>query len=718
MPTVVNFEVYAQTEQGWVLQGRFPGDDKAGAIEEAKNIEYYAKIPVRVAREVYYSESNYSEERIVYTGRIKPRPEMPGQDTTMKGKGRQGAHGGAIGAYEARSHDAPFSENDIFATYGNPGGKRPLGAGDFAFRLVIVLIASLVVAISGTGVCSLILSQLAKTGIRFSPSTQSMMLFGVFFGLFLITAAPMVSMYVPLQSLRRKMAGADHEVEPAGLDDYSPDDFQIGKGMAPVAEPEAPPAKTDPLDAMLPPDETWPQPVPPEEHDPAAQRARQAAEDAREKQRRKDEVERRKAEQKAAQEAARKAAEQAALEQDDADLLPDYQLPDDFIPEEAAPLSAAYEQARLTVMKFLGEVISSLKTSHPTLDAYNKFGVNLYLAGACAALSDKRSLSREEQAALVREAVEVVGSKPDQARHLIQRLDTYNTEPRYQAMITAGRQAMNRHLTGDADPFHALGGVMKDWNTPQTRQLANSAVTILFTDMIGSTDMTHQVGDAAAQDVIRAHNSIVRNALSNHRGKEVKHTGDGIMASFDDAVDAVRAAIQIQRAVRVHNEKWTKLPLHLRVGMNTGEPIIEENDYFGATVQIAARVCAAAGMDQIWIGPATHEQVTRASDISLFSHGAQRLKGVREEQYLFEVVWNGERAAELDAIRRFREADKAAATSAGTEPESIPAKDKTMPAKAVPLRKKLPPLPPPTHRAPPPRPQAPPRAGRPTRKAP
>lgn len=696
MPTTVNFEVYAQTEQGWVLQGRFPSDDRAGAIEEAKNIEYYAKAPVKVVRDTYYSENNFSEERVVYTGKIKPRPEMPGQSGKRgQRKGAAGGRGGSAGGF-GDSDLSPFSESDILNSHGQ---TDKAGAGDFVFRLLMVLILSLIIAICGTGVCSLILTQLARTGLPLSGSTQSALLFGVFVTLFLISVVPMVSNYVPLQGFRRRTAGHHHDVAPAGAQDYHPDDFAPKGAQAPEAatDPKPTEERKDPLDAILPDEAPWPGSTVQEEHDPGKERARQVAEALKEQKRLKEEAEKRKADRQAAQEAALAASADAAAAAFEA-----AEAPEPFTAEQS--LSQAYEQARVTIMRFLGEVIAALKTTQPVLDAYNKFGVNLYLAGACAALATTRALSQDEQAALVREAVEVVGSKPEQARHLILRLETYNTEPRYQAMIEAGRIAMQHHLTGDTDPFHALGGVMKDWNTPQTRQLANSMVTILFTDMIGSTDMTHAMGDAAAQDVIRAHNTIVRNALSQNRGKEVKHTGDGIMASFDEAIDAVRASIQIQRAVKAHNQKWTKQPLHLRIGMNTGEPIIEENDYFGATVQVAARVCAAAGMDQIWIGPATHEQVSRASDISLFSHGAQRLKGVRDEQTLHEVVWNGERAAELDAIRRFREADRAAAGEAaaarntGSTPSGTAATGPSAALKAserAVMKRRLPPLAPP-----------------------
>jgi class 3 adenylate cyclase len=75
----------------------------------------------------------------------------------------------------------------------------------------------------------------------------------------------------------------------------------------------------------------------------------------------------------------------------------------------------------------------------------------------------------------------------------------------------------------------------------------------MFTDIVGSTEMTARLGDAAAFDIVRVHDSLVRRALAAHSGREVKHTGDGIMAAFDEVADAVRAAADIQRHVLAHN---------------------------------------------------------------------------------------------------------------------------------------------------------------------
>lgn len=363
-----------------------------------------------------------------------------------------------------------------------------------------------------------------------------------------------------------------------------------------------------------------------------------------------------------AQEAARKAKEKEKEAAAKAEAAPN-------AAEMPSPEEAEFEQARVVAMKFLGGAVNAIKATHPQLDAYNKFGVNLFLAGACSALAKARGLSDRYLAALVRECVEVIGTRPEQARQLVSRLPAYRNEARYRQMIGAGFTAMEVSTSGASDPFIAMGGIMKDWNTPQSQQISAASVTLMFTDMVGSTDITQAIGDMAAQDIIRAHNHIVRLALSHHGGREVKHTGDGIMASFDAPLDAVRASIDIQRRAAEHTARWPRLPLILRIGMNTGEPIIEENDYFGATVQIAARVCAMAGPGEIWLAEESRRLIPASGGIELADHGLHSLKGVKEDVRLFEAVWNDDQ----------REALRAAGT-----PTTAPTPDDDPAAEAVP----------------------------------
>ncbi len=128
--------------------------------------------------------------------------------------------------------------------------------------------------------------------------------------------------------------------------------------------------------------------------------------------------------------------------------------------------------------------------------------------------------------------------------------------------------------------------------------------TILFTDIVNSTTLTQSLGDEAALALLGVHDTIVRDALSALGGREVKHTGDGIMASFVSAAGAVRCAIQIQRELAKHEEANPERPLKVRVGAAAGEPVEQNNDLFGSTVQLAARLCAHAQPEQILVSNA------------------------------------------------------------------------------------------------------------------
>jgi class 3 adenylate cyclase len=131
--------------------------------------------------------------------------------------------------------------------------------------------------------------------------------------------------------------------------------------------------------------------------------------------------------------------------------------------------------------------------------------------------------------------------------------------------------------------------------------------TIVFTDVVNSTMLTQSLGDEAALAILGVHDMIVRDALSALGGREVKHTGDGIMASFVSTAASVRCAIQIQRELARHAEANPACHLKVRVGAAAGEPVEQNNDLFGSTVQLASRLCAHAQPEQILVTNAIAE---------------------------------------------------------------------------------------------------------------
>ncbi|UCH87332.1 MAG: adenylate/guanylate cyclase domain-containing protein [Dehalococcoidia bacterium] len=170
---------------------------------------------------------------------------------------------------------------------------------------------------------------------------------------------------------------------------------------------------------------------------------------------------------------------------------------------------------------------------------------------------------------------------------------------------------------------------------------ASSLVTILFTDMEGSTSLTQRLGDAKAQEVVRTHNRIVRDALKAHSGSEIKHTGDGIMASFASASRALECAIAIQRTLAQHNESNPDMPIGVRIGLNAGEPVAEEEDLFGTAVQLAARICAHAEPGEI-LAPIVVRELAAGKGFLLADRGDVALRGFEDPVRLYEVRWREE----------------------------------------------------------------------------
>ena len=137
---------------------------------------------------------------------------------------------------------------------------------------------------------------------------------------------------------------------------------------------------------------------------------------------------------------------------------------------------------------------------------------------------------------------------------------------------------------------------------------ASAFRTILFTDIVGSTELTQRLGDAAAMTVLRQHDEAVREALRAFGGREIKHTGDGIMASFTSASCCVGCALAIQeRFTEPATASAVDASIQVRIGISAGEPVTEGGDLFGTAVQLAARLCASADPGGILVSHAVRE---------------------------------------------------------------------------------------------------------------
>jgi class 3 adenylate cyclase len=156
---------------------------------------------------------------------------------------------------------------------------------------------------------------------------------------------------------------------------------------------------------------------------------------------------------------------------------------------------------------------------------------------------------------------------------------------------------MAEGLLGDGE-VNMAGAVMM----PNPQQGRDTGLrSVMFTDIVGSTEITQRLGDAAGMRLVNLHDEVVRAALGEHGGREVKHTGDGIMSSFLSAAASVRCATQIQKelARRRAGNGHGDHAVRVRIGAAAGEPVEQRHDLFGSTVQLAARLCAFADPDQV-----------------------------------------------------------------------------------------------------------------------
>jgi class 3 adenylate cyclase len=163
---------------------------------------------------------------------------------------------------------------------------------------------------------------------------------------------------------------------------------------------------------------------------------------------------------------------------------------------------------------------------------------------------------------------------------------------------------------------------------------------ILFTDITGSTALTQRIGDAAAMQVVNVHDQVVRHALRVYGGTEVKHTGDGLMASFRSVIDAVGCAITVERnfAEQMAAMVGEEQPVTVRIGIAAGEPVTSGSDLFGAAVQLAARLADRAAPGTIVVSSAVRD-LAIGKDFTFGRPRQVRLKGFDEPIRSYEVGW-------------------------------------------------------------------------------
>lgn len=592
----INYEVHVLQKGQWEIHARYPDKREKAALDEAKELDTQPGIDaVRVIRETCNPIDGSSEENIIYAS--------SGYQDSLSHSGG-GSEGGTLAVFDGSS-----------GSRGKGSAKRKREPGTTSFsglvvRILMVILFCVVVSLVVMFFAMPFLNEPKVFGFKMSANARQNTLSVIFFTTFFLTAIPIAKSILSKARIR----------------------FRPARPARPVQAPPPPPAARTPPRKMkrrkaglipsIPVEEDHEKPAkkkPPEEAD---------GKEPEKKEKPKEEKEEKEPEEEKAPEEEEKPEEAKEAKEPEEEE------------ESEDGLSPQAKKEKAFMMKFLGEAIdlADLKS----MDNYNKFGVNLFLAGSSEALSKEHELDESTAAQVLSESVQVVGFKKEHAESFSGKYQEYLlADSRYMQMFQAGRNAMNTYASGDDSGVDTLKAALDDWNKPKQKEDTTSPVTVMFTDMVGSTALTQSKGDAMAQQVLRAHNRITREALTDYAGREIKHTGDGIMASFSSTSNGVEAAIKIQRQVEAYNKANPDLPVHIKIGINAGEPIAEDDDLFGTTVQLAARIVDKAQSEQIFVSEIVRG-ICAGKPIKFTSRGGYEMKGFGEAINIYEVVWRQE----------------------------------------------------------------------------
>jgi class 3 adenylate cyclase len=164
-------------------------------------------------------------------------------------------------------------------------------------------------------------------------------------------------------------------------------------------------------------------------------------------------------------------------------------------------------------------------------------------------------------------------------------------------------------------------------------------VTIMFTDIEGSTEMIERLGDGDASVLVKEHNDLVREQVAQCGGYEVKFRGDGFMLAFTSAAKGVRCAIGIQEAMKEFAERHPEAPIGVSIGINSGEAVPDGDDFLGTAVNIAARLADSAAGGEVLVTSVVRDLVASSGEFKFLPEQQLSLKGISEPQRVCNVSW-------------------------------------------------------------------------------
>lgn len=585
MTSSTSYEVQVMQGGKWRIHAQFPPSAREDALEEAQALESMPGLSgIKVVRDTYDDRTGLHREHIIY----KHKPERP---VSADVAGSPSASGSKYAHYMARANANRMDDID----FGDERGRTPRKASSLGVvaKLLLVLLFSIAAAAVVVFIMNATVPYKTFFGLNFYGVMRSNILISTAIITFLISV--------------------------------------IGTYLAFMRSDELDVPNLELLEKRKKLEEARRQ----------RQEAKRKAEE--EKKRRKENEtlsEEDEARKKEIEDDLKKKAEAETEAEPDQEKAEDGDKDEKEEDEEFSNLSPVAEAQKAVLMGFFGEAVRHLPAERRKMDNYNRFGVNLYLAGAAESLGGARNLDGESVTQILTSSLSVMGLKPEHAEAFAKRYEDYLLQDaRYMEMFQNGRQSMSAFLDGDKETPKQLDAFLHNWNKPKAPEDPEKEVVVMFTDIVGSTAMTHEKGNLAAQEVVRAHNRVVRDALAKTGGHEIKHTGDGIMASFQKVTDSLLSTQQMQMMIELHNQQNPEIPLKVKIGINAGRVVMEEQDLYGVTVQMAARIVDKAKADQIFVSDTVYG-MAKGGSARFVTRGPYYLKGINGPAYLHELVWD------------------------------------------------------------------------------
>jgi class 3 adenylate cyclase len=259
---------------------------------------------------------------------------------------------------------------------------------------------------------------------------------------------------------------------------------------------------------------------------------------------------------------------------------------------------------------------------------------------------DRRAASASERARInvtraIRSAIERIAANNAQLGRLLStsvRTGTFCSYVPHEAKYERATAAAGENVT--SGPIEAIAAAaVEDPRALTAHAAPDGTVTILFSDMEGSSPLFDKLGDLRAHEIVSAHNKIVRDQMALHHGFEVKSMGDGFMIAFSSARRALLSAIGIQRAFAEYREQHSDVPIRVRIGLHVGETINVSADFFGKAVIVAARIASLARAGEILVSSTLYDLTSTAGDLRFIDAGEVELKGLSGRYRLYRTIW-------------------------------------------------------------------------------